>query len=249
MLIGGVQELTTLDFPGRLAAVVFTLGCNFRCGYCHNPQFVQCQGETLTSRIPEEVFFKFLEKRKGKLEGVCISGGEPTLQPDILEFARKIKNMGFLVKLDTNGTMPDVLEKMIAEKVVDFFAMDIKTSLPKYRDIISALPDTGLRRAVSSKSGVGEDLVEEIKKSKEIIQNSGLSYEFRTTAVKGKHTKEVFEEIGEWLKGAEAYFIQNFRNKKTLAEEYKKEEGFSEKELAEFKLLMGKYVKNCGIRM
>ena len=242
MLIGGVQELTTLDFPGRLAAVVFTLGCNFRCGYCHNPQFVQCQGETLTSSIPEEVFFKFLEKRKGKLEGVCISGGEPTLQPDILEFARKIKNMGFLVKLDTNGTMSGLLEKMIAEKVVDFFAMDIKTSLSRYGEIINTFPR-------SSKSGVGEDLlINEVKKSKEIIQNSGLPYEFRTTAVKGKHTKEVFEEIGEWLKGAEAYFIQNLRNEKTLSEEYKKKEGFSEKELAEFKLLMEKYVKNCGIR-
>ena len=242
MLIGGVQELTTLDFPGRLAAVVFALGCNFRCGYCHNPQFVQCQGETLTSSIPEEVFFKFLEKRKGKLEGVCISGGEPTLQSDILEFAGKIKRMGFLVKLDTNGTRSGVLKKMIAEKVVDFFAMDIKTSLSRYGEIINTFPR-------SSKSGVGEDLlINEVKKSKEIIQNSGLPYEFRTTAVKGKHTKEIFEEIGEWLKGVEAYFIQNFRNKKTLAEEYKKKEGFSEKELAEFKLLMEKYVKNCGIR-
>jgi len=234
--------LTTLDFPGRLAAVVFTLGCNFRCGYCHNPQFVQCQGETLTSSIPEEVFFKFLEKRKGKLEGVCISGGEPTLQSDILEFAGKIKRMGFLVKLDTNGTRSGVLKKMIAEKVVDFFAMDIKTSLSRYGEIINTFPR-------SSKSGVGEDLlINEVKKSKEIIQNSGLPYEFRTTAVKGKHTKEVFEEIGEWLKGAEAYFIQNLRNEKTLSEEYKKKEGFSEKELAEFKLLMEKYVKNCGIR-
>ncbi len=234
MLIGGVQELTTLDFPGRLAAAVFTLGCNFRCGYCHNPQFVdeeQIKGMT-KGIIPEEVFFKFLEKRYGKLEGVCISGGEPTLQPDILEFARKIKEKGFLVKLDTNGTRPVILEKMIAEKIVDFFAMDIKTSPSKYQNLTSSACDIG-----------------EIKKSKEIIQNSGLPYEFRTTAVKGKHTREIFEEIGEWLKGAEAYFIQNFRNKKTLAEEYKKEEGFSEKELAEFKILMEKYVKNCGIRL
>ena len=232
--------MTTLDFPGRLAAVVFTLGCNFRCGYCHNPQFVdeeQIKG-MISGIIPEEVFFKFLEKRKGKLEGVCVSGGEPTLQPDILEFARKIKERGFLVKLDTNGTKPKILEKMIAEKVVDFFAMDIKTSLPRYQEITFPTSDVGKGK-----------LVEEIRKSKEIIQNSGLPYEFRTTAVKGKHTKEIFEEIGEWLKGSEAYFIQNFRNKKTLAEEYKKEEGFSEKELAEFKLLMEKYVKNCGIRM
>src|SRR3990167_4678415 len=226
MLIGGVQELTTLDFPGRLAAVVFTLGCNFRCGYCHNPQFVdeeQIKGmikglpDGRQGVVPEEVFFKFLEKRKGKLEGVCISGGEPTLQPDILEFARKIKNMGFLVKLDTNGTMSGILEKMIAEKIVDFFAMDIKTSPFRYGEILAVKPPIG---------GLTAKILEEVKKSKEIIQNSGLPYEFRTTAVKGKHTKEVFEEIGEWLKGAEAYFIQNFRNKKTLAEEYKKEEGF-----------------------
>ena len=167
------------------------------------------------------------------MEGVCVSGGEPTLQLDIVEFALKIKQAGFLVKLDTNGTNSRVLEKMIAEKAVDFFAMDIKTSLPRYKEIVAA----GFFRNGRS------------KKSKEIIQNSGLPYEFRTTAVKGKHTREVFEEIGEWLKGAEAYFIQNFRNKKTLAEEYKNEEGFSEYELEEFKLLMEKYVKNCGVRM
>ena len=238
MLIGGVQELTTLDFPGHLAAVVFAVGCNFRCGYCHNPQFVECQGETLTS-IPEEVFFKFLEKRKGRLEGVCVSGGEPTIQPDIVEFALKIKKAGFLVKLDTNGTKPLVLEKMIAEKAVDYFAMDIKTSPSRYGEIVAVKPPRG---------GLTATIMDEIKKSKEIIQNSGLPYEFRTTAVKGKHTREVFEEIGEWLKGAEAYFIQNFRNKKTLAEEYKNEEGFSEYELAGFKILMEKYVKNCGIR-
>ena len=234
MLIGGVQEFTTLDFPGRLATVVFTAGCNFRCGYCHNPQFVDEEQvkKTMVRNIPEETFFKFLEKRKGKLEGVCISGGEPTLQSDILDFARKIKQAGFLVKLDTNGTKPAVLDKMIAEKVVDFFAMDIKTSLLRYKEII--------------KAGFS---VADIGKSKEIIKNSGLPYEFRTTAVKGKHTKEIFEEIGEWLNGADAYFIQNFRNEKTLSDEYKKEKGFSEKELMEFKILMEKYVKNCGIRM
>ena len=234
MLIGGVQELTTLDFPGHLAAAVFTLGCNFRCGYCHNPQFVDEEQIKGMARgiIPEEVFFRFLEKRKGRLEGVCISGGEPTIQPGLIDFALKIKQAGFLVKLDTNGTKSQVLEKMIAEKAVDFFAMDIKTSLPRYKEIVKT-----------------DFSVEEIKKSKDIIQNSGLPYEFRTTAVKGKHTREIFEEIGWWLKGAEAYSIQNFRNKKTLAEEYKKEEGFSEHELAEFKLLMEKYVKNCGLRL
>lgn len=234
MLIGGIQEFTTLDFPGRLATVVFTAGCNFRCGYCHNPQFVDEEQvkNTIADNIPEEVFFKFLEKRKGKLDGVCISGGEPTLHSDLVDFAFKIKQAGFLVKLDTNGTKPAVLEKMITGKLVDFFAMDIKTSMERYQEII--------------KTGFSAD---DIKKSKEIIQNSGLPYEFRTTAVKGMHTKEVFEEIGEWLSGSETYFIQNFRNKKVLTEDYAKKEGFSEKELREFKTLMQKYVKNCGIRM
>lgn len=234
MLIGGIQEFTTLDFPGKLATVVFTAGCNFRCGYCHNPQFVDEEQikNIIADCIPEEAFFKFLEKRKGKLEGVCISGGEPTLHSDLIDFAFKIKQAGYLVKLDTNGTKPVILEKMIAEKLVDFFAMDIKTSLARYQEII--------------KTGFSAD---DIKKSKEIIQNSGLPYEFRTTAVKGTHTKEIFEEIGEWLKGSEAYFIQNFRNKKVLAEDYAQKEGFFEKELNEFKTLMLKYVKNCEIRM
>lgn len=233
MLIAGVEKLTTLDYPGHLAAIVFTTGCNFRCGYCHNPHLVEPNlvKKSLTDLIPEEVFFNFLEKRKGIIDGVCITGGEPTLQPNLMEFALKIKEMGFKVKIDTNGTSPDVLENLLNKKAIDYFAMDIKTSLPNYSEFLPTTYD-----------------VEGIKRSKEIIQNCGLEYEFRTTVVKEKHTSEIFEEIGRWLKGAEKYYIQNFRNKVVLDGRYKKYNGFSEKELAEIKSIMDKFVKFCGIR-
>jgi len=233
MLIAGVQKLTTLDYPGHLAAIVFTAGCNFRCGYCHNPHLVDPEQvkNSVKDLIPEEVFFNFLEKRKGLIDGVCITGGEPTIQPDLMEFALKIKKEGFLVKIDTNGTNVKVLEKLLENKAVDYFAMDIKTSPENYNI------EVGLR--CSS---------EEIKKSKEFIQNCGLPYEFRTTAMKEKHTPEIFEEIGRWLAGAESFYIQNFRNKVVLNKKYESYHGFSEKELALLKSIMDKYVKNCGIR-
>lgn len=246
MLIAGVEKLTTLDYPGRLAAVVFTPGCNFRCGFCHNPHLIdplRCPSSK-SNFIPEKTFFNFLNQRKGLLEGVCISGGEPTLQPDLVEFALKVKAAGFLVKIDTNGANSKTLEDLIKEKAVDFLAMDIKTSLPNYGNLVLDYSfDTGRRASTS-----GVDILEEVKKSKELIQNSGLPYEFRTTAIKEIHNFEIFEEIGEWVRGAENYYIQNFRNKTVLDEEYKKMNGFSDKELLAIKSLMEMYVKHCGIR-
>lgn len=231
MLIAGVEKLTTLDYPGRLAAVVFTPGCSFRCGFCHNPHLVARTSNRANDLIPEESFFNFLEKRKGLLEGVCVSGGEPTLQPDLAEFALKIKKAGFLVKIDTNGANLKMLESLIKEKAVDFLAMDIKTSPSNYKDLVEV-----------------DFPVEEIKKSKELIQNSGLPYEFRTTVIKEIHNVKIFKEIGEWIEGASDYYIQNFRNKTVLDEKYKKMSGFSDEELSQIKFLMEKYVKHCGIR-
>ncbi|MCK6462357.1 MAG: anaerobic ribonucleoside-triphosphate reductase activating protein [Candidatus Pacebacteria bacterium] len=233
MLIAGVEKLTTLDYPGRLAAIVFTAGCNFRCGYCHNPQMVDPERmkETVKDLIPEEVFFNFLTKRKGMLDGVCITGGEPTLQPDLLEFVLKIKSLGFKVKIDTNGTMPGVLESLLENKAVDYFAMDIKTSLKRYEEVARF-----------------KLVKEEINRSKEIIQNCGLEYEFRTTVLKEIHPFEVFDEIGEWIKGAEKYYLQNFRSKSVLEKYFENYNGFSENELAEVRSVMEKYVKFCGIR-
>ena len=246
MLIAGVEKLTALDFPGRLAAVVFTPGCNFRCGFCHNPHLVDENRlkETKNDLIPEESFFNFLKHRKGLLEGVCVSGGEPTIQPGLVEFALKIKKAGFLVKIDTNGANSKTLENLIKEKAVDFLAMDIKTSLPNYKDLVGLNIDIGCRDLTSDVDVV----LREVKKSKELIQNSGLPYEFRTTAIKEIHNFEIFEEIGEWIEGANDYYIQNFRNKTVLDEKYKKMSGFSDEELLKIKSLMETYVKHCGIR-
>lgn len=192
MLIGGLQKLTLIDYPGKLAATVFTVGCNFRCPFCHNPELVNLK--LIHNEKSEKEFFDFLKKRKGKLEGVCITGGEPAIQPDILDFMGKIKKLGFLVKLDTNGARPDVLKKAMDEKLIDFVAMDIKNQLKKY--------------AVTTNSDVD---IERIKLSAELIMRSKIPYEFRTTVVPGIHTIKDFIEISHWLKGAKNYCLQEYR--------------------------------------
>lgn len=197
MLLSGYEKLTLLDYPGKLAAVVFTIGCNFRCPFCHNPELVDLRlahGET-----SEDNFFEFLKKRKGILEGVCITGGEPTIQLGILEFIEKIKTLGFLVKLDSNGTRPDVLKKVIEANMVDYIAMDIKNSPEKYRHAVGTVLD-----------------IERIKLSASLIMQSGIEYEFRTTAVPGMHTEQDFEAIAQWIKGANKYYLQEYREGKIL---------------------------------
>jgi pyruvate formate lyase activating enzyme len=195
MLLGGLQKLTLIDYPGKVAATVFTVGCNFRCPFCHNPELVFPDFGGHTGSISEQEFFDFLEKRKDKLDGVCITGGEPTIQKDILSFMEKIKKAGFLVKLDTNGSRPDVLQKAFKKDLIDFVAMDIKNCLDKY----------------SQTNGVETDL-ERIKLSVELIKNSRKPYEFRTTVVPDLHTEEDFDKIGMWLRGSESYALQQFRN-------------------------------------
>lgn len=207
MRLGGYQKLTLIDYPKKIATTVFTVGCSFRCPFCHNPELV------LASQFPapnnmEEEFFEFLKKRQGKLEGVCITGGEPTIQPDIIDFIKKIKKMGFLVKLDSNGTRPDVLNKVIKEKLVDFIAMDIKNSQKKYSQTVGLKAD-----------------IERIKLSVKMIMNSGIDYEFRTTAVPGIHTEKDFDEIANWIKGAKAYYLQEFRDIKIIDPRLKKGKG------------------------
>ena len=204
MILGGWQKLTLIDYPGKIAMTVFTVGCNFRCPFCHNPQLVSVSlppalGKGGIEGGLEKEFFDFLKKRKGKLEGVCITGGEPIIQKDLVDFIKKIKKLGFAVKLDTNGARPDILKQIIDQKLVDFLAMDIKNSLKKY----------------SETSGVKVD-TDRIKLSVELIKNSGLPYEFRTTAVPGFHTEKDFSEIAAWLKGSKKYFLQEYRQEKTL---------------------------------
>jgi pyruvate formate lyase activating enzyme len=196
MILGGLQKLTLIDYPGHIAATVFTVGCNFRCPFCHNPELVISNFQFPISNFLEGDFFDFLETRQGKLEGVCITGGEPTVQPDIIDFIRKIKELGYKVKLDSNGTRPDVLRHLFSEKLLDFVAMDIKNFPEKYAKTTNSQID-----------------IERIKLSVELIRNSGIDYEFRTTVVPGMHIEEDFAKIGKWLEGSKKYVLQAFEDK------------------------------------
>ena len=206
MKIGGYQKLTLIDYPGKLAITVFTVGCNFRCPFCHNPELVISSQFTVHDDDEmEKDFFDFLKKRRGVLEGVCITGGEPTIQPDIINFIEKIKKLGYFVKLDTNGARPDVLKKIIDKKIVDFISMDIKSSWENYDKL----------------AGVKTDM-DRIDLSVDLIRNSQRDYEFRTTVVPGMHTEKDFEKIAGWLKGAKKYCLQEYRDVKILDPKLKK---------------------------
>lgn len=231
MNIGGFEKFTMVDYPGKLAATVFTVGCSFRCPFCHNPEFVNHGAWSMEHGVIEKEFFKFLEDRRGKLEAVCITGGEPTIQPDIISFIEKIKKMGFLVKLDSNGTRPDVLRKIINKKIVDYIAMDIKNTPEKY----------------SETAGVKVD-IERVKLSVKLIINSGIDYEFRTTVVPGFHNEKDFQIIAEWIGGARAYFLQEFRDFKVLDLRIKEKTQGKKVDLEKIKKKIGGKFGKMGIR-
>ncbi len=153
MKIGALQKFSLIDYPGKVCAIIFTVGCNFRCGYCHNPELVD--PKQFPKPMPEEKIISFLQKRKGKLEAITITGGEPTLQPDLLSFLEQVKRHGYLVKLDTNGTNPNMLQQTIKDKLVDYIAMDIKGPLDRYREIVLRCP-ASLRRQVPRRSPHGK---------------------------------------------------------------------------------------------
>lgn len=230
MLLGGLQKLTLIDYPGKIAATVFTAGCNFLCPFCHNPELVDPKLIKNQPLISEEEFFAFLKSRRGELDGVCITGGEPTLHRDLADFLSKIKKSGFAVKLDTNGSHPEMLERLIAEKLVDYIAMDIKAPLEKYKEI------TGIVN------------LEKIKQSVDLIKNSGIDYEFRTTVVPKFHKKKDIIKIAEWLKGSKKYFLQQFYLTKILDDYLKSERSYSKEELDEFCKAVEPYFGFCGVR-
>ena len=188
-IIGGIQKTTLTDFPQKIAAIVFTQGCNFRCGYCHNPELLEFNKTNFEVRE----FLEFLKTGQGKLDGVVITGGEPTLQNGLYDFIKNIKDLNFEVKLDTNGTNPKILEKLINDNMLDYIAMDIKAPLKKYPEI----------------TGVDVN-IKDIQKSIKIIMNSGIDYEFRTTVVKSMLTIDDIIDIGKMLKGAKRYYLQKF---------------------------------------
>lgn len=192
MRLGGIQKLTLLDYPGIVACTVFTLGCNLRCPFCHNPLLVTKTDEA--DEYNEEEFFKFLGKRRGVLDGVCVTGGEPLMQSDAGEFISKIKAMGYKVKLDTNGTFPDRLEEILKSGSVDYVAMDLKNSPERYAQTV------GIQ---------GFDLTK-ITRSIEILKASGVEHEFRTTVVSPLHSAESIKGAAGMIEGTSKYFLQNF---------------------------------------
>ena len=192
MVIHGIQKLTLVDYPGHPAAILFTGDCNFRCPFCQNASLVlSSSSEPL---IADEEIFSFLTKRKGMLEGVVVTGGEPTLQKDLIPYLGRLKDLGYLVKLDTNGYRPDVLEKAMESGYVDYVAMDIKTSLDEY-PVVAGIKNLDVSR---------------IERSVELLKSGAVDYEFRTTVVEPLHHKENFEKIGELLKGCRRYYLQSF---------------------------------------
>jgi len=220
MLIGGLQKLTLIDYPGKIATTVFTIGCNFSCAFCHNPELVDPIKIKKQPLISEKTFFDFLKSRKGDLDGVCITGGEPTIHKDLPEFIKKIKNLGFSVKLDTNGSNPEMLEKLIRSNLLDYIAMDIKNS----------------------------NLKSQISKSVEIIKNSGVDYEFRTTIVPALHKKEDIIKMAKEISPAKKYFLQQFRPGKNLDKKFEKEKPYPLEKLVEFCQAIRPFFEECGIR-
>lgn len=227
MLIKGFQKLTLLDFPEKTACTVFTAGCNLRCPFCHNALLVTKIDDTF---VKEEEFFSWLETRKGKLDGVAITGGEPLMQKDIDKFIAKIAQMGFLVKLDTNGFFPDKLAEILASGNVEYVAMDIKNSLDKYAQTVET-----------------ENLnLELVKKSINIIMNSGVDYEFRTTVTHELFDETSFDGIATLIKGAKRYFIQSFKDSGNLIKGGSTAE--DKQILEKYRDKMRKFVDYCEIR-
>lgn len=230
MLIKGLQKLTLLDFPSKIACTVFLGGCNFRCPFCHNASLVIPERLKGEDYISEESFFSFLKTRQGILEGVCVSGGEPTLQVELLDFLKKIKNMGFLVKLDTNGYRPDVLKSAVSSGLVDYVAMDIKSSREGYAMAV------GLENIDTKR----------IEESASFLMEGKVPFEFRTTVVSGLVSEGDIIKIGEWLAGDEPYFLQPFRDSGDLiSSEFG---GYDEKTLDSLLKVLKRYIPNAQTR-
>jgi len=229
MRIGGFKRFSLIDYPGKSCAVVFTQGCNFKCPYCHNPELVNPDIDH--SLVPEEEVLTFLERRKGQLDGVVVTGGEPTLQPDLLDFLGKVKDMGFLVKVDTNGSRPETIERIIDGKLADYIAMDAKGPLDRYGDITNSKVDTG-----------------KIRKSLELIKNSGHPHEFRTTVVKSQLSDDDIMAIGRYVNGASSFVLQEFVPSKTLDPNFMNELSHTPKKFSELKDVVKDYVGRCLVR-
>lgn len=228
MIVCGFQKLTLLDFPGKVAATVFTGGCNLRCPFCHNATLVTDTKETPI--LATEEVLAYLSKRYGILDGVCVTGGEPTLQVDLPDFLRQLKEMGYAVKLDTNGTNPAVLRQLLQERLVDYVAMDIKNGREKYGITTGKIPFD----------------ITPIEESVKLLMSGNTPYEFRTTTVRGIHIAADFTAIGQWIAGAEHYYLQGFVDSGALIGGGF--EAFTPDEMKHFLSIVREYVPNAQLR-
>ncbi len=227
MRLGGLQKTSLIDYPQKVCAIVFTAGCNFRCPYCHNPELVD---ETV-DELSEADFFTFLDRRATLLDAVTVSGGEPTIHPDLISFITRIKKYGLLVKLDSNGSNTTMLAELIKLKLVDYIAMDIKAPLEKYEQTVARPVDTN-----------------NLKHSIDLLRSNQVDYEFRTTVVKSLLSIEDFYSIGELISGAKRYYLQPFIPTKLLNPAFQKKACYSLPELERIQHLMSRYVSTCLIR-
>ena len=230
MIIGGLQKLTLIDYPGRLAATVFLSGCNFRCPWCYSKELVLPEEIKKQPKITEKELFDFLKQRKEMLEGVVLCGGEPTLNKDLPQFCKKIKNMGYALKVDTNGSNPNMLKDLINENLIDYIAMDVKAPREKYDKL------------------VGKKInVKNIEKSVSLLKQGKIDYEFRTT-LNPMLKKEDVLKISHWLSGAKKYYLQNFRPEKTIDSEFEKMKPYPDKELLDIQKAISPFFETCEIR-
>ncbi len=226
MKISGFQKLTLLDYPGRIACIIFTQGCNYKCSYCQNSLLIPHENEEL---VAEEEVLAYLNQRKSILDGIVISGGEPTIQIGLVDFIKKVKSLGLLVKLDTNGSNPKLLKQLLEEKLVDYVAMDIKYLLEEY--------------SVVTKCRVNRN---NLLESMNILKNSGIEYEFRTTIIKNVHTMDIILKLCKYFDNKQPFYLQNFEQSEYVPD--KTLESFTRDELKEIEKIIKKEYPNVVIR-
>jgi pyruvate formate lyase activating enzyme len=231
MKIGGLQPVTLLDYPQKVAAIIFASGCNMRCPFCYNPKLVLPELIEKETLMPEEEIFDFLNRRKNYLDGIVFTGGEPLLQVDALEFIKKVKDLGYLIKLDTNGLKPDVLAEALSLKLVDYLAMDIKGPLGNYDKYCGVMADPA-----------------KIRMSVDLVMKSGLPYEFRSTLAKGLHSQEDVVKMAEIIEGADKYYLQNFNFHEVLVGTEFVGQSFTSLEMSQMRDSVAPYVKYCAVR-
>jgi pyruvate formate lyase activating enzyme len=231
MIIGGLQKLTLIDYPDKVACTVFLAGCNFRCPFCYSSELVLPEKIAKQPKIAEKEFFNFLENRRNLLNGCVLCGGEPTVNKDLPEFVIRIKKLGYRVKLDTNGSNPEMLKQLIEKKLIDYVAMDIKAPKEKY----------------SQAAGVDID-VNKIQKSIDILRENKIDYEFRSTIVSGVQNREDIIQMAKWIKGAKKYYLQNFRAEKTLNPKFEKVKANSDEYLSGIIKEISLFFEVCKVR-